>query len=94
MRAGAVVQGTQDKRRNPPAPLPGTGAALTSVLTEKGPAAKSRGALRTSPGQTLDTVPQAFVRSSSMPLLRSYGSVVGPVGGAPVGPSASNCGCR
>lgn len=39
------------QRRNPPAPLPGTGAALTPVLTiKKGPADPSRGALRRARG--------------------------------------------
>lgn len=36
LRRGADP-GTRGKRRNPPAPLPGTGAALTPVLTKEGP---------------------------------------------------------
>ncbi len=34
---GGEYDGSKSKRRNPPAPLPGTGAALTSVLTKEGP---------------------------------------------------------
>jgi hypothetical protein len=84
----------ESKRRNPPAPLPGTGAALTSVLTKEGP----HGSVPwgPSPGwtQTRDTVPQPSPRSGSRFRLRSYGSVVGPVGAAPVGSADEKSGCR
>lgn len=49
-------------------------------------------------GQVRDTTPQPSSRFSSRSLLRSYGSVVGPVGGAPVGsadaPAVEKWGCR
>ncbi|MGX1313974.1 hypothetical protein RKD24_004093 [Streptomyces calvus] len=38
-----------DRRRYPPAPLPGTDASLTSVLTREGPRGSARGALRLPP---------------------------------------------
>lgn len=45
--ADPAETGARIQRRNPPAPLPGTGAALTPVLTvKKGPVDPSRGALR------------------------------------------------
>lgn len=46
----------------PPAPLLGTDAALTSVLTAKGPADPSRGALRSAP-----TAPQSPAGATSPP---------------------------
>lgn len=75
----------------------GTGAALTSVLTRRraprlhpaGPFALPSGALP----QVRDTVPQSSW-SWSMSLLRSYGSVVGPLGVVPVGSLDGNSGCR
>lgn len=90
----AVHTSTKSKRRNPPAPLPGTGAALTSVLTKEGP----HGSVPwgPSPGwtQIRDTVPQLSSRFGPRGLLRSYGSFVGPEGAGPVGSADANSGCR
>ncbi|CAM5502470.1 hypothetical protein SAFG77S_05728 [Streptomyces afghaniensis] len=94
-----LARGT-DQRRNPPAPLPKHRRCPDVGADEKkGPAAPPRGALRSaSPavprgGQVRDTVPHSSW-SWSMSLLRSYGSVVGPLGSAPVGPLDGNSGCR
>ena len=82
------------KRRNPPAPLPGTGAALTSVLTKEGP----HGSVPWGPSpawtQTRDTVPQLSSRFGPRGWLRSYGSFVGPEGTGPVGSDDAKSGCR
>lgn len=45
-------------------------------------------------GQVRDAVPQPAAAEGWMSRLRSYGSVVGPVGGAPLGVADRNCGCR
>ncbi|GAB7103879.1 hypothetical protein JCM4814A_21930 [Streptomyces phaeofaciens JCM 4814] len=56
--ADPAETGARIQRRNPPAPLPGTGAALTPVLTvKKGPADPSRGALRHVDGHLLRHAP-------------------------------------
>ena len=88
------VTTAQSKRRYPPAPLPGTGAALTPVLTKEGPRGSVPRGLSPACAQTRDTVPQPSSRFGSRVSLRSYGSVVGPVGGAPVGSDDVKLGCR
>lgn len=60
--AGSATGAPTDSRRTPPAPLLGTDAALTSVLTAKGPADPSRGALRSAP-----TAPQSPAGATSPP---------------------------
>lgn len=88
--AGAPARGAdggtghRDQRRNPPAPLPGTDAALTSVLTKEGP----RGSVPRGPSPFLKTspFPENLSGPASIFRLRSYGAADGPLGAAlPVG---------
>lgn len=97
-RIRTKTRGATPRRRSP-----GTGADLTSVLAKKGPAvsvprgpshARQVSSDPIGSHQVRDNVPHVFVPECWMSRLRSYGSVVGPVGGAPVGAAESNWGCR
>lgn len=105
-RAAGCAQGDEDQRRVQPSQSRPTGSRgslhcafffacrMQSGLTVAPGPNRPAVPMSQSGGQVRDTTPQSSVRSSSMPSLRSYGSIVGPVGSGPACSSVENWGWR